>query len=369
MVESPEKRPRPRRPKQKGCHECSQRRVNCDRKEPTCGKCEAKGIECSGLGIRVRFCHGVASRGKLVGRDASGEKLPCQTDIPSSSSLRRDPSAIPAVIDPLAQWERILVDYFNKTIAPNMIAVDGEANGYRTLILPAAELYPCVLKAVLASSAHHIALRVAPDHRSEAVVRAHELYTDAISALQQLTTAPTTTHTPNAITSLVLLICTMITGSEDFPFLFRMLSASLSVVNLGHDDQLGPPLYHFLNIQMQKFKLYARPFLLPANDIPQPTDTLLTDGLACLLLCSRLHPEHSARLIQASQLIQIASELYGRRACGEELDSQSSTELVEQFINTLVDYRSTQSLPGRYTPRALRSHGVWEFTGRFACVG
>lgn len=40
---------------QLGCYECSQRRIHCDRGEPNCAKCAAKGFNCSGLGVRYRF--------------------------------------------------------------------------------------------------------------------------------------------------------------------------------------------------------------------------------------------------------------------------------------------------------------------------
>lgn len=38
-----------------GCHTCSQRRIDCDRTEPQCLKCEARGYKCPGFGIRYRF--------------------------------------------------------------------------------------------------------------------------------------------------------------------------------------------------------------------------------------------------------------------------------------------------------------------------
>ena len=50
--------------KNKGCFQCSRRRIICDRTEPSCLKCAKKGIECSGLG-RIRFAEGVARRGRL----------------------------------------------------------------------------------------------------------------------------------------------------------------------------------------------------------------------------------------------------------------------------------------------------------------
>ncbi|KAF4963206.1 hypothetical protein FSARC_8784 [Fusarium sarcochroum] len=49
---------RPYVPKVKGCHQCSRRRIHCDRTDPECKKCFAKGIRCTGLGIRLRFCFG-----------------------------------------------------------------------------------------------------------------------------------------------------------------------------------------------------------------------------------------------------------------------------------------------------------------------
>ncbi|KAM6508240.1 hypothetical protein FALCPG4_018121 [Fusarium falciforme] len=59
---------RPYRAKVKGCYECSQRRINCDRGTPQCRKCIAKGLKCSGLGIRHRFSNGVTSRGHCTGK-------------------------------------------------------------------------------------------------------------------------------------------------------------------------------------------------------------------------------------------------------------------------------------------------------------
>ena len=51
-----------------GCYQCSRRRIDCDRQEPTCQKCVLKGLSCSGLGVRYRFNDGLASRGRLVGK-------------------------------------------------------------------------------------------------------------------------------------------------------------------------------------------------------------------------------------------------------------------------------------------------------------
>lgn len=52
--------------KERGCFQCSRRRIICDRAEPSCLKCAKKGIACSGLG-RIRFAGAVASRGRFKG--------------------------------------------------------------------------------------------------------------------------------------------------------------------------------------------------------------------------------------------------------------------------------------------------------------
>jgi hypothetical protein len=51
-----------------GCYQCSQRRIHCDRTQPSCGKCVSKGILCSGFGVRYKFCDGserMRGRGRM----------------------------------------------------------------------------------------------------------------------------------------------------------------------------------------------------------------------------------------------------------------------------------------------------------------
>jgi hypothetical protein len=64
--------------KEKGCFQCSRRRISCDRTEPSCLKCAKKGIECSGLG-RIRFAEGVARRGHL--KDCKVPKIAGNDDL------------------------------------------------------------------------------------------------------------------------------------------------------------------------------------------------------------------------------------------------------------------------------------------------
>lgn len=55
-----------------GCYECSQRRIHCDRGEPSCAKCIAKDIPCSGLGIRYRFNDDVIAKFRTGEKRKSG---------------------------------------------------------------------------------------------------------------------------------------------------------------------------------------------------------------------------------------------------------------------------------------------------------
>ncbi|EUC40020.1 hypothetical protein COCMIDRAFT_10017 [Bipolaris oryzae ATCC 44560] len=75
--------------KERGCFQCSCRRIVCDKTEPSCRKCAKKGIECSGIG-RIRFAGGVARRGRLkdckipkTGGDDSCKELPTTIEFQS----------------------------------------------------------------------------------------------------------------------------------------------------------------------------------------------------------------------------------------------------------------------------------------------
>ncbi|KYK57323.1 hypothetical protein DCS_04331 [Drechmeria coniospora] len=53
----------------KGCSTCTKRRIRCDLTQPTCKKCEKKGLTCPGYGPRLRWAGGVAVRGRLKGQN------------------------------------------------------------------------------------------------------------------------------------------------------------------------------------------------------------------------------------------------------------------------------------------------------------
>jgi hypothetical protein len=142
-------------------------------------------------------------------------------------------------------------------IAPAMVAVDDESNGYRAIILPAAECHPSVLNAVLASSTYHIALRLGGQH--EALQHAQDFYTQAINALMQLSFDENdSTEMSSILATLVMLVCAMITGSHDFPILFKMLESSIQASKLAGKRCMFP-CGSFLELQMQKYATESFP--------------------------------------------------------------------------------------------------------------
>jgi hypothetical protein len=137
-------------------------------------------------------------------------------------------------------------------IAPAMVAIDDESNGYRAIILPTVERHPSVLKAVLASSTYHIALRLSSS--TGALQHAQKFYTQAIDELMRLSSDITTdsTQTSRILTTLVMLVCAMITGSCDFPILFKML---VSLIEAGNTEGKSGMFFYesFLELQMRKY--------------------------------------------------------------------------------------------------------------------
>ncbi|SCO78118.1 uncharacterized protein FRV6_02331 [Fusarium oxysporum] len=196
-------------PKTKGCHECSKRRIHCDRNEPSCNKCTSRGLSCSGLGIRHRFNKGVAARGKWAGKtidrvyeENEWKVSSADDDAPTSSAtssaadtkqetteahndqvggddiefissdpeiydlVLADPQAIEdrevfmtlflqGVPENMPAWKRNLFMTFSRCISTEMVAIDGLHNDWRHLLLPLAQQDELVMDAVLTVSAFH----------------------------------------------------------------------------------------------------------------------------------------------------------------------------------------------------------------------
>ncbi|KAJ6442607.1 fungal transcriptional regulatory protein [Purpureocillium lavendulum] len=200
-----------RRHGSKGCSTCTKRRIRCDLTQPTCKKCEKKGLTCPGYGPRLRWAGGVAVRGKLKGQNVplpglvAGRSPEPDSDETEASSARRGsapasgsgsgpgpgsasatsrasasrssvPSTAPnsnsntttttttsdaVIVSPasldntLRKSAREFIEYYDKNIAGLMVWFDSENNDYRSRVLPRAANTPGLRLAVAAISAHH----------------------------------------------------------------------------------------------------------------------------------------------------------------------------------------------------------------------
>lgn len=138
-----------------------------------------------------------------------------------------------------------------------MVAIDGKHNGYRHLILPIARTDETVINAVMTVSAFHMSLRRQPNRwppestsmsqtlppiwsASEGQVEPEKLYSRTIAQLSQhqdlsLCDAPTRRSVLLAI--LTLMVGVMVTGSDDFPILYRLMECALE--SIGGESSLG----------------------------------------------------------------------------------------------------------------------------------
>ncbi|KAI9045149.1 Zn(II)2Cys6 transcription factor [Aspergillus affinis] len=372
---------RPHVPKVKGCYECSQRRINCDRTEPQCTKCMSKGIICSGFGIRYRFREEVSTRGRIRRRGdvTDGFKFSVQSqDIQhvscaTSSIAPADLDSYPTLLDthtgltdqyptdalaaiqtteffPLmtgldmvAPRSEYLLAYFSNHIAPQMVVMDDSYNGWRCFILPFAYADEMVMDAVSAVSAFHICEKGGRqrDHRPD------RLYAKVIAGLQGRSTfreCDLQTRHSIFLAIIVLLVGVMVNGSSDFPILFYMLQSALEAV--GGKNGLGDgELTRFLMRQIRKMRVYAAPLLSQEAGV----QTILSSAqksFDCLYFNSGLHPDHSSTFDLIVGLRQQAYDIYLQRAMlGRR--SRRHVERIERFIDTLQSL--PDDAPGQHT--------------------
>ncbi|CAG9989260.1 unnamed protein product [Clonostachys byssicola] len=104
---------RPYIPKTKGCYPCSRRRIHCDRTEPTCQKCAARGLQCTGLGLKLRFPYGApisvstASEAPGRGRQRSSKTFRAQ-DLVFASEGNFDQIFPPVILNGFGSAEDVL---------------------------------------------------------------------------------------------------------------------------------------------------------------------------------------------------------------------------------------------------------------------
>lgn len=160
------------------CRVCNRRRIKCDRRAPSCAKCEKRGLTCSGYGVFLKWDQGVASRGNLKGKSLpiKGTQKPVSSfsagaifaDVQSEleepcEEIQRSLSpGIRTIPTPLLSFqlqnsnERRLLYHYDQVVASNMAWADCPENPWRHIIIPMALESPPLMNAILAFAAKHI---------------------------------------------------------------------------------------------------------------------------------------------------------------------------------------------------------------------
>ncbi|KAL4883157.1 fungal-specific transcription factor domain-containing protein [Aspergillus karnatakaensis] len=146
-------------PATKACHNCRRRRLKCDRTVPSCNKCRQLGQECLGYGKLFLWTQGVASRGKMMGKNYPTPAPRHDSSITLHSQNRSLPvntidrteaimSLPPTLLDPL-------LDVANHLAGDMVISDISDSNPFLNLI-PFAKDHPILLYALVANAALHV---------------------------------------------------------------------------------------------------------------------------------------------------------------------------------------------------------------------
>ncbi|QMW26383.1 hypothetical protein AFCA_001773 [Aspergillus flavus] len=420
-----------------GCYECSQRRINCDRAEPQCAKCVSRGLECSGLGIRLRFSNYAAIRGNWVGKtmddvyagqrhprpETDNTRSPLQVGTPVSFAAILNAASLPTAVEQVPEarrvpiyadkyggtaqagrpqdaleaglsvlglwdnfrapimdfwdgdlissqsstatirpvlsqpapdgvrpWEEMLMLYFSQRIAKEMVAIDGLHNGWIHIVLPLARTNELVLDAILAVSSFHLFANAPREagkeehplqtekwnppickHRAFTIaavpLRSEDLYLRAIHGLQarqDIAACGNEEQRAVLLAILVLQIVVMVTGSDDFPLLFRMMESVLKAI--GGEERLGKgELSWFMRRHIHKMRVYGAPFLSENDGLETlSSEHRFLQMFDCLHYCAQQRPDASANVPVIKSLVRQAHRIYLRQAAGHANNSLKS---------------------------------------------
>ncbi|KAL0929700.1 uncharacterized protein CTRU02_215343 [Colletotrichum truncatum] len=215
-----------------------------------------------------------------------------------------------------------------------MVAIDGDHNGWRRLVLPIAHIDRLVLNAVLSVASFHLTSRqysrkqrllsgdkcslmtatFTSDSKSSwsTNLQAIHLYNCVITELQRrdLRGSDNSKRLFILLAILTLLVAVMVTGSDDFPALFRLLESALRII--GGEESLGKDeLATFIMRQVRKMRVYAAPLLSKESGVTTlSSKTQITRALDCVRHCSKEHPEHSVAVSAVMDLIQQSYDIY-----------------------------------------------------------
>ncbi|WXC56560.1 hypothetical protein SNK03_002493 [Fusarium graminearum] len=373
-----------KRPKVRGCYQCSRRRIDCDRQEPECVKCVTKGIKCSGLGLRYRFNDGIAARGKFVGKtfpivdipvtqsskqdDATTAISKHQRDDPfresgyeriAKSSVPTDeiaddttettalvvpdnrPISIHWGLDHVDPKSRFCLGYFSNNIAQLIAVINMGFNGYRDLILPRAETDPLVRKAVLLVVEQHLSLQ-----NGTSISLDPAAYTSLVRELISRSHQCAPQDDDSALTALLLLhIREMISGSDNFRLIYGSLRVVVNALAARSEDK-RTDLRTFLQLQILRVCLFGESLFNETNGV----HFIQAQQRACLEFitwCDRFHPELKDLLSQLANLTTLACNIYVQRAIFNP-PPEETIHMIEEFKQSLGEVDAYADIVGRH---------------------
>jgi hypothetical protein len=147
-----------------------------------------------------------------------------------------------------------MFDYFSSMIAPVMVVLDGEFNGYRNLILPLACEDELVRSAVSVVCMYHLA-----HQRPGLQYRADAGFQSLLHNLRLRTSDRSDLVDVSAWTTIIILLTgETITGGSNLPYLFKILQY-LAAANL--ENGRNSVMHSFLTEQTRMMTLFAEPLL------------------------------------------------------------------------------------------------------------
>ncbi|KAH7418878.1 hypothetical protein BKA64DRAFT_635993 [Cadophora sp. MPI-SDFR-AT-0126] len=342
------------RRKVKGCHICSQRRINCDLREPQCKKCTSKGYKCPGFGIRYRFKDEIGEPGALAVTRVT-ENLPPPASYAREKqknhvfacdgiqSFETPPFQQETEVDHDAQaaWSvsigvkthqapqmmvnpyrldaqtRFFFDYYQTHICPFLVLVDGKNNGYRRLLLPLACNFGIVREAVSAAAAGHLRAR----------------YNSFLEEADSL---------PSLVVESSHGFGDMLNGGESFKLLIQSYRSWKSASLMRNTISSNVEMNVFLKHEFAWMEMCGRTLMdVDGVNVFSETEELCLDPIQASAI---LYPELVASYINLHNAFRKAIEIYKLRACDSLQPDRAQAYLVSPETARLYNVESASKL-------------------------
>ncbi|RYO52417.1 hypothetical protein AA0116_g11778 [Alternaria tenuissima] len=280
--------------------------------------------------------------------DNDGRENICRAGHPVVKAYPQHYDVVPWIA-PIAPELRMLLSYFSDFVAPVMVVLDDDTNGYRSLVLPMAIEDEVLCRAVNVVAAQHLSRQRPELQRAAEAERAAVISRLRCDSLKQ--SADKVFNKFTWATLIVLLVGETVTGSADYGFLIQML-LSLSMSNPGRDA--NPVLFNFLQAQTHMFELLGIPLL--GEEMGLLTTMRASESLMSWLSYPHL-PENSedrrlADLIR--QCFLSACDIYMGTAANVNAISTFPDSIQTHLIQRLID-KVSKILPDTRGAHAL----VW----------